>query len=106
MINEVIHCSRGYSSDKYHDLIDIFRLSKAKSLPSSQPYDHPIDLVPGKMLPPGKVYPLSNEQDLWLVMNHDNGCIDGYKSSGLKSINGYSDKEKRPDNNRVAYLRV
>ena len=27
------------------------------------------------------------------VMNHDNGCIDGLKSNGLKSINGYSDKE-------------
>ena len=27
------------------------------------------------------------------VMNHDNGCIDRLKDSGLKSINGLSDKE-------------
>ena len=29
-------------------------------------------------------------------MNHDNGCIDGLKDSGLKSINGYSDKVNDP----------
>ena len=40
------------------------------------------------------------------VMYHDNRCIDGLKDSGLKSINGYSDKENEPDNDRVAYLRV
>ncbi len=51
---------------EYHHLIEVFRASRAKSLPRNRPYDHPIDLKTGEKIPPSKVYPLSNEEDKWL----------------------------------------
>ena len=50
----------------YHELLKVFRESRAKTLPPNREYDHPIDLKPDAKLPPSKVYPLSNEEDKWL----------------------------------------
>ena len=41
-----------------------------------------------------------------VVMNHDNGCRDGLKSSGLKSLLNSPDKETDPIATRFAYFGV
>ena len=45
--------------EEYHDLIDVFDRNKAKKLPPHRPYDHKIELEPGKKPPQSRLYPMS-----------------------------------------------
>ncbi|XP_069832198.1 vomeronasal type-2 receptor 26-like [Dendropsophus ebraccatus] len=46
-------------SAQYQDLADVFSEKEDDMLPPHQPYNCPIDLIPGATPPQGKVYPLS-----------------------------------------------
>jgi hypothetical protein len=43
---------------RYQDFVDVFRKSKAETLPPHRPIDHAIDLEPGYKLPYGRIYNL------------------------------------------------
>ena len=43
----------------YHDLAQVFSKDQALSLPPHRPYDCAIDLLPGALLPVGRLYNLS-----------------------------------------------
>ena len=62
-IREITEASRDEILQKlpkeYHDLIDVFDQFKAKELPPHRPYDHKIDLEPGKRPPQSRLYPMS-----------------------------------------------
>ncbi|TYJ51831.1 hypothetical protein B9479_007570, partial [Cryptococcus floricola] len=50
----------------YHDLLEVFKEERSDKLPPRRPYDHPIDLVPGKMPKKTGIYPLTRIQEDWL----------------------------------------
>ena len=46
----------------YHDLGEVFSKSKATSLPPHRPYDCPIELIPGALIPRGILYSISGPE--------------------------------------------
>ena len=64
---------------QYHDLLDVFSKAKAESLPEARPYDHTIELLDDKDLPPlGPIYSTSPNEAKVLKDN-----IDDLLSRGL-----------------------
>ena len=54
---------------EYHDLLVAFDRKLANALPPSRPYDHAIDLVPGKSPPAHRPYAMS-QQELTVLREH------------------------------------
>ena len=47
---------------EYHDFLHLFGETLAAELPRRRQFDHAIDIVPGKEVPFGPIYPLSEPQ--------------------------------------------
>ncbi|KAG9590724.1 hypothetical protein KCU77_g7839, partial [Aureobasidium melanogenum] len=47
---------------QYHEYLDVFSRKDAKTLPPHRPYDHAIDLLPGKEPPYGPLYSMSRDE--------------------------------------------
>ena len=48
---------------RYHDHLRVFQRSKSNELPPHRPYDHAIDLIPGKEPPYGPLYSMTREEN-------------------------------------------
>ncbi|KAI0991323.1 hypothetical protein K3495_g16864, partial [Podosphaera aphanis] len=50
---------KSYLPQQYHDFIDVFDRKQANTLPPHRPWDHPIDLQPGKEPPAARPYSMN-----------------------------------------------
>lgn len=53
---------KDYLPPQYHDFLDVFDRDKANTLPPHRPWDHPIDLEPGKQPPAAKPYSMNQNE--------------------------------------------
>jgi hypothetical protein len=53
---------RTHVPKQFHDLIQVFSKTRSELLPIHRPYDMAIDLIEGKTIPWGPIYPLANNE--------------------------------------------